>query len=449
MPEDSESPAWSERVAFSAEGIAYQPHEVLVRRAGADVADGLLDEDLDREESGNFVRYRGSAERPIRVRGRISDPLRAVRELQLEGVFAQPNHVLFAHCECCCPVHPAALFANPFHANPFHANPFHANPFHANPFHANPFHANPFHANFAPSPTVLIGSGAPEAATFAATGVRHTSAVPAAPPPRPPNTALLATAADGPSIVVVDTGLAVANLRPQALSGLTGDDEEPDENDDTFLDSVAGHGTFIAGIIHGIAPRCRLHVNGLLTGEGDVTEDAVAVTLENLASASEGAPDLVNLSFGGYTVVGMERLRDAIQTLQDAGTVVVASAGNDATCAPAYPAAFPDVVSVGAIGPDGPAFFSNYGAWVRACAPGIDIVSTFFTQTGTTDAVDYHNWVQWSGTSFSAPIVVAALAEQMRMGGLTASEAVKCLIDAPGLLRIENLGTVINRQPWV
>ena len=249
---------------------------------------------------------------------------------------------------------------------------------------------------------------------------------------------------------MVDTGLAVANLRPQALSGLAADpadDEAPDENGDSLLDSVAGHGTFIAGIIEGIAPRCRLHVDGLLTGEGDVTEADLAVKLENLVSSPQGAPDLVNLSFGGYTVVGMERLADAVQTLQAAGTIVIASAGNDATCMPAYPAAFPDVIAVGAIGPYGPAFFSNYGPWVRACAPGMDIVSTFFTQTGTTDGGDYHEWVRWSGTSFSAPIVVAALAEQMRMGR-TGSEAVKTLIDAPALLRIENLGTVINRQPW-
>ena len=153
MPEDSAlPPAWSQRVAFAADGVAYRPHEVLVRRTGEEAADRVLGDDLEREPSGNFVRYRGTAERPLRIRDEIADPPRAVRELRLEGVFAQPNHILFSHCTCCCPVHPAALFANPFHANPFHADPFHANPFHANPFHTNPFHANPQHESIPREP---------------------------------------------------------------------------------------------------------------------------------------------------------------------------------------------------------------------------------------------------------------------------------------------------------
>ena len=93
--------------------------------------------------------------------------------------------------------------------------------------------------------------------------------------------------------------------------------------------------------------------------------------------------------------------------LQRSGWVVVASAGNDATCQPAYPAALPDVVAVGALGQFGPAPFTNYGPWVRACAPGVDVVSTFFEQwQSTIDAAErYEEWVRWSGTSFAAPAV--------------------------------------------
>jgi subtilisin family serine protease len=262
------------------------------------------------------------------------------------------------------------------------------------------------------------------------------------------------TVRNDPSIVVVDTGIAVANLRPNALAGLAADatdsanDETPDESPvDGKLDSDAGHGTFIAGIIEGIVPGCKLLVNGLLTGQGDANEADVATTLESLATRPEGRPDLVNLSFGGYTVDGMERLHEAVRKLQDAGTVIVASAGNDATCLPSYPAAFPDVIAVGAIGPYGPAHFTNYGSWVRACAPGIDIVSTFFTECATDDGAEYGEWVRWSGTSFSAPAVLAVLAEQMKQG-LPGSEAVRRTIDAPGLLRVPDLGAVVNRQPW-
>jgi subtilisin family serine protease len=157
----------------------------------------------------------------------------------------------------------------------------------------------------------------------------------------------------------------------------------------------------------------------------------------------------VNLSFGGYAPVDMVRLHEAVSRLQDAGTVVVASAGNDATCRPAYPAGFPGVVSVGALGPYGPAHFTNYGPWVRACAPGVDVVSTFFTkwESQARSSEKYGEWVSWSGTSFATPAVVGALARAMQ-AGLPREQAVQRLIDDPGLFRIPGLGTVVNQTPW-
>ena len=88
---------------------------------------------------------------------------------------------------------------------------------------------------------------------------------------------------------------------------------------------------------------------------------------------------LVSLSFGGYSPFGMQVAADAVAALQAAGTVVVASAGNDATCVPSYPAALPEVVSVGALEAGGrPASYTNYGSWVRACTRETDVVSLFF-----------------------------------------------------------------------
>jgi subtilisin family serine protease len=140
--------------------------------------------------------------------------------------------------------------------------------------------------------------------------------------------------------------------------------------------------------------------------------------------------------------------------VQGLSTVVVASAGNDATCQPCYPAAFENVVAVAALGPGGPAGFSNYGNWVRACAPGVDLVSTFFTNAqgpepapaGYPEPDKYVGWARWSGTSFSGPVVVAALAREMQWYGLSASDAVARVIDAPALFRIPLFGTAVNLQ---
>jgi hypothetical protein len=50
----------------------------------------------------------------------------------------------------------------------------------------------------------------------------------------------------------------------------------------------------------------------------------------------------------------------------------------------------------------------------------------------------------WSGTSFSAPIVAAAIVREMTRGGGTARDAADRLLRAPGLLRLPDLGVVVN-----
>ena len=59
--------------------------------------------------------------------------------------------------------------------------------------------------------------------------------------------------------------------------------------------------------------------------------------------------------------------------------LVVVAAGNNGSPRPAFPAALPGVIAVGALAATGRAPFSNFGPWVDACAPGVDVVSTFFT----------------------------------------------------------------------
>jgi hypothetical protein len=55
----------------------------------------------------------------------------------------------------------------------------------------------------------------------------------------------------------------------------------------------------------------------------------------------------------------------------------------------------------------------------------------------------FEQWALWSGTSFAAPAVAAALAAVMGLG-ISGDEAVARLIDDPRLLRIPCYGTVVN-----
>ena len=64
--------------------------------------------------------------------------------------------------------------------------------------------------------------------------------------------------------------------------------------------------------------------------------------------------------------------------------VGVAAAGNLQTCRPYFPAALPGVIGVGAVDRGGPAWFTNFGSWVDACAPAVNVVSTFFNDVTET-----------------------------------------------------------------
>jgi subtilase family protein len=437
---------WGDRVRFSRRhgGIAYRPNEVLVfGEHGRAAAERRLGDRLARVHP---LLYSRDARAPLfRVHGTF-EPLALVEDLRLEGVVAQPNHVLFAHgcgCGCCCPPHPAdrcgGIAGSPVYASPVYASPVYASPVYASPVYASPVYASPVYA----SPVY--------ASTLQPTGHHRSSAVPADGPALPP-LAPNAHPPVEPRVVVLDTGLASPPFRPAALGGLAAapiDTDSPDEDHDGLLDPAAGHGSFIAGLILQLAPGCTITVDRVLSTMGDGDEASI---VDQLAAIDPGT-DLVNLSFGGYTIDGMYALEAAIRDLQANGrTVVVSSAGNDAVCRPTYPAVIPGVIGVGALGPDGPARFSNYGPWVRACAPGVDLTSTFFTgfngaETSTGGAPDpdlFDGWAVWSGTSFSAPVVVAALARHMQWFGGTAVDAVARVIDAPGLLRIPDLGTVVN-----
>ena len=259
-------------------------------------------------------------------------------------------------------------------------------------------------------------------------------------------------------VVVVDTGLAAVTFRPDFAGGdvqarQNSGLDAPDPGHDGYLDPVAGHGTFIAGILRRLAPGSRVAVDQVLDTFGVGEDFEIALHLDAIASSGP-LPHLVNLSFSGYTIDDQPpaAIAGAVASLQDAGVVVVASAGNSASCRLNWPAALSDVIAVGALGSQGAAPFSNFGPWVDACAPGVDIISTFFENClsgggavpSDSDLDDFKGWARWSGTSFSAPIVVAALARHMMSHGASAKDAVKAVLHDPGLFRFPGLGTVVN-----
>jgi len=479
--EDGEERGWAGRVTIDqAEGVAYVPRQVItsdIERA-LDIARKLYPRaPLEPERlglmDGRFFRIAG-----------VPDVPRLVRQLRSFGVQAQPNHVFFAHCTtaCCCGPHPALrggcgggpgaspVYASPVYASPVYASPVYASPVYASPVYASPVYASPVYAS--PVYASPVYASPVYASQYIATGRRRSSAVPVTEEDAATVADLLGKITGQPSgaqpdVIVLDTGLATAaDLKPQALQQLqafvlpggspAAAAEVPDSVPaDNLLDPAAGHGTFIAGLVEQVAPGAKVEVWHVLAPEGDGNEVDIAARIDALpprnAQGDRGC--VLNLSFGGYVMEHGDVLAGAILEAQARGYVVVSSAGNDGVCTPTIPASLPEVVGVGAIGPDGPALFSNYGPWVRACAPGVDIVSTFFqkfegAETPPSpidpDPDNFYNWARWSGTSFSAPIVAGVLAQHARVHQVSVADAVTQVIDNPLLIRIADLGTVIN-----
>ena len=379
-----------------------------------------------------------------------------IDELRDLGCRCEHDYVLFndagqssSGCGCECgfggnPIYASPIYASPIYASSVGASGQFASPIYASPIYASPIYASPIYA----SP--IYGS------TYKNQGMRSNTARPVAEPER---TEFTLPASEHIRAIVLDTGIAAEQWRPPLLQGrdhLCGDDP-PDIDQDKWLDPASGHGTFIAGIIEQLAPSQDLWVRRVLSsfGDGDIAHDIVPMLYCLLRHGRFGPHTVLNLSFGGYADREMKSLARAIRRVQRTGAVVVASAGNDATCRPAFPACLPGVIGVGALDDHGPAPYSNHGPWVRACAPGTDLVSAFYNDLpllelpvpklpGSGEPAKYEGWARWTGTSFAAPVVTAALVRHMAITGSTAKAAVAAVIDAPGLYRFPGLGTVVN-----
>ena len=240
--------------------------------------------------------------------------------------------------------------------------------------------------------------------------------------------------------------------------------ERPDPEDsgditgpmDGLRDPLAGHGTFICGLIHQTCPDADILAVRIIRADGRIAKSDLVLALDQLyelarrhaAGKPDGRPiDVVSLSLGYYNETTMDPaypsvLLDALDRLAGLGIAIVASAGNDATQREQFPAAFATrsdparvpLSSVGALNPDGRtvALFSNSGPWVTAWQRGAAVVSTMPVTfqngmnppAGTRDpsgrrrtALDPDAFTGGfgiaSGTSFAAPLFAGRLASRL------------------------------------
>jgi hypothetical protein len=164
-------------------------------------------------------------------------------------------------------------------------------------------------------------------------------------------------------------------------------------------ESVAGHGTFIAGIISLVAPEARIMPVRAFPPDGYGDEFAIASAIKY---ATDNGANIINLSFGADQVSSV--LADAITYAKENGVLMIAASGNENSEKPQYPAISPDVLAVSAIDlASHKAQFSNFGPHVDVSAPGVQLISAYPGASGD-------GYALWSGTSFAAPFAVAEAA---------------------------------------
>ncbi|MET8148455.1 S8 family serine peptidase [Actinoplanes sp. NPDC049668] len=229
----------------------------------------------------------------------------------------------------------------------------------------------------------------------------------------------LSTKGAGVTVAVIDSGVWAAHpdLKGAVLPGFNVLGKGDGRND------LEGHGTQMAGIIAGrgrpggdgvlgIAPAAKI-LPVSPAGSPLVVSKAIDWAVEHGAK-------VINMSF---LTVGSDGLAAAIKKAADADVVLVAGAGNnrEADADSVYPAAYPEVVAVGATDRAGKhASFSREGPQLDLAAPGADVVVANGDEDKPYERVE--------GTSVSAAIVSGAAALiRSEYPELSAAQVVKAL----------------------
>jgi hypothetical protein len=226
-------------------------------------------------------------------------------------------------------------------------------------------------------------------------------------------------------VAVIDTGVNQTNsmidfgsdgilLGASIINGITNMDTTPGQ----YSYDGGSHGTAVASLISanmnnmgitGVAPGVKILPIKVFRDEAYENEQVSAfgsdIAAAILWATNQGA-DIINLSLGGSADYATQA---AVEYAYDHGVILVAASGNDSDYSKgiffdvSYPAAYPQVIAVGSLKPNGEASnFSNIeGNGITLSAYGESIYLPWLR---------LNDFYYLSGTSFSSPTVAGVLA---------------------------------------
>jgi hypothetical protein len=263
---------------------------------------------------------------------------------------------------------------------------------------------------------------------------------------------------DGVLVYMADTGLLRDTATHSWLEGVRmanpvedADPKEPLQGDPPQIPAYTGHGTFVAGVLRCIAPATEIIVQNAFAIAGSELESDLVPRLD---AALGLGPDIFHLTIAcsSRNDLPLIAFQEWLRKVRQTGAVCIAAAGNSGFDRKTWPAAFPGVIGVGALGGDwrGRATFSNFGSWVDVYAPGRDLINAYATGTYTchvypyaTKEREFWGMAKWSGTSFSTPIVTGLIASRMSRTGESARQAAAALLAEARAQAIPGVGPVL------
>lgn len=208
---------------------------------------------------------------------------------------------------------------------------------------------------------------------------------------------------------------------------------EGEEDVFPLYEDVSGHGTAVASIIAakendieitGVNPNAEIYSVKVLD---DDNRASLSRVIQGIYWCIDNDIDIINMSFG--TGIKSEILEQVIKEADEAGILMIAAAGNcgetvgESTVE--YPAAFEEVVAVGATNPEGTVSeMSSVGVEIELLAPGEKIPATGY----------YGEIAQTDGTSMAAPHVTGAASVLWAKDRIKSSDFIRALLKASAII---------------